>query len=517
MSLFHAGLQPAIDGNGAPISGATWSFYTTGTLNPAAVYADSVFAVSLGAVVTANSVGRFADIFLGGGVTYRAILKDAGGATLADIDPAGDTSGDLTANDLVRLTRLQNLQKLGDSIARTGGLIPPLATTLPTIGAAVAATTIATGTSWDFEPADNHSAKFTFVGGEWGPIGLVPFNDQTWKGVVAHQGNGTDPTIGAIYGGRVRFASEAPILELWVQTTAAGSGNGMRVKVDGQYIKTGVIGNDGNGLTRFIPLTWGAGAAADRKMRHYEIEFGGTGALLGVRTGNLYKVMPWPQADGLKVLQHGDSFVWTIVDSGDDDTGLAGALGQCLGTLLGQSDFIGSGVGGSGMLTPTAHTSSWFNDRVALDVVTPAPDVIIETGGGNDESPLTAGTETVASYQARWESWLSVVLTAKPETIIFMTGPLIASAGAALGHTRCKTAKAAAAAKWPKNVAFIDNLTDPWVFGTGRQGATTGDGNRDWMTGTDGAHPTMEGHVALAGRITRAVSAGIKTLIAAQG
>lgn len=418
--------------------------------------------------------------------------------------------------DTMREKRLRTLNVLADSIARTGGQLPTLAATLPTIGAATAGTAIATGTTWSFEPATSHDAKYTFVGGTWGAIGATFPNNQIWKGVVSRNGNGTDPTANPIYGGRVRFSTEAPILELFVQCAASGAGDGFRLKVDGQYVKTGVLGNDGNGLLRYIPITWGAGAAADRKVRHYELEFGNSGAFLGIRTGNLYKPSPWPQSDGLKVLMHGDSFVWTIVDSGTKDNGLAGAMGQCLGTVLGQSDFIGSGTGGAGMLMPANHLQSWFNDRVNLDVVTLAPDVIIETGGGNDESPLTVGTETVASYQARWESWLSAVLTAKPETIIFMTGPLIGG-NAALGHTRCKTAKAAAAAKWPKNVVFIDNLTDPWVSGTGKQGTTTGDGNRDWMTGSDGAHPTMEGHPSLAGRINRATSSAIKTLIAAQG
>ncbi len=90
MSLFHAGLQPAIDSNGDPISGATWNFYATGTTTPVAVYADSDLSTSLGAVVTANSVGRFADIYLDDDVIYRAILKDAGGSNLADIDPVSE-------------------------------------------------------------------------------------------------------------------------------------------------------------------------------------------------------------------------------------------------------------------------------------------------------------------------------------------------------------------------------------------------------------------------------------------
>lgn len=508
MSLFHAGLQPAIDSNGDPISGATWNFYSTGTLTPAAVYADSVGAVSLGAAVTANSVGRFADIFLGGGVTYRAILKDAGGATLADIDPAGDASGDLTSDDLVRLTRLQTLQKLADSIARTGGQLPAVMGTPPTIGAASASTGIATGTSWQLYTAGGvpqYDHMVTLLGGVWGGIAGTAPGNYTLAARNGYTGNGTDPLTNPTYGGVMRFACEAPELELWVRCVAAGSGDGIRVKVNGEYIKTGCIANDGFGLYRYIKLTFGS-----RAMRYFELDCGGSAYLVGIRTANEYKPMPWPQPDGLRGLIHGDSFVWTVSDSGDDDTGLSGPLGITLRNLLGQSDTIACGIGGAGWMAPVVKDRSWFNDAVAANVVARAPDFIIDHGGGNDSSM----SFTQAEYQALVETWLSAVLTAKPETIIFMAGPVIISEPGAQ-HLVIAAAKQAAAALYPKNVAYLDNFTDKWVFGTGRQGATVGNGNRDWVCGTDNGHPTMEGHVALAGRITRAVSEGVATLTAA--
>lgn len=85
MSLFHAALQPALDANGGTISGATWNFYRVGGLTPANVYADASLSTSLGSQVTANAAGRFVTIFLDDTVPYRAILKDAGGATIDDI------------------------------------------------------------------------------------------------------------------------------------------------------------------------------------------------------------------------------------------------------------------------------------------------------------------------------------------------------------------------------------------------------------------------------------------------
>jgi len=64
------------DSNGDPLAGGTAEFYEAGTVNPKAVYADGNGAVSLGAVVTLDSVGR-AKIWLDG--YYYVIWKDASG------------------------------------------------------------------------------------------------------------------------------------------------------------------------------------------------------------------------------------------------------------------------------------------------------------------------------------------------------------------------------------------------------------------------------------------------------
>ncbi len=93
MSLFHAGLQPAIDSDGAPIAGATWNFYDTGTTTPRNVFSDSACTLSLGSTQAADAAGRFAVAFVNDAAPTRAILKDAGGATLLDIDPVTVSSG----------------------------------------------------------------------------------------------------------------------------------------------------------------------------------------------------------------------------------------------------------------------------------------------------------------------------------------------------------------------------------------------------------------------------------------
>lgn len=93
-TLFPGSLVPALDSTGSPINGATWTFTRTGSSTAAAVYTDDTLATPVGTagVVTADSAGRFAAIYLDDSVTYRAVLKDAGGATIRDVDPVNPQS-----------------------------------------------------------------------------------------------------------------------------------------------------------------------------------------------------------------------------------------------------------------------------------------------------------------------------------------------------------------------------------------------------------------------------------------
>ena len=211
---------------------------------------------------------------------------------------------------------------------------------------------------------------------------------------------------------------------------------------------------------------------------------------------------------------HGDSMVTTVVDSASREGSPTAGNGFILADLLGQADTWVSSLGGTGWFAPAnPKTRNWFNDRVQLDVVPAAPQVIVEMGGLNDSS--VSGVSQAAA-QAAVESWLDAVIAARPDTIVFMTGP-VAPGTPTAGDLKIGAAKAAAAAKYPQNVAFIDNLADPWFFGTGRQGSTVGDGNRDWAIGSDGTHPTLEGHRYLAQRLARAIAGAIPALIARQG
>lgn len=387
---------------------------------------------------------------------------------------------------------------------------------LPTIGSNSATSTIATGTLW--QVADGgvplHAGKYTFVGADWRVAGTTWPLSTMYRPITTRAGDGTNPLANEFGRGRVRFALDAPSLELYVRCDPLTTNGGFRLKVDGKYVRLGALGIDATvGSLRYIPITWGDGSDLHRKPRHYELEFIQNAYFGGVRVASAYRPSPWPQPDGLRVLIHGDSMVMTVVDTGSRESTPTSGCGFVLADILGQSDTWVSDSGGTGWFAPNPKTRNWFNDRVGIDVVPAAADVIVEMGGLNDSS--IAGLDQ-ATVQSAVETWLDAVISAKPETVIFMTGPIAPTTPTA-GDLKIAAAKAAAAAKYPRNVAYVDNLTDPWFFGTGRQGTVVGDGNRDWAIGSDTTHPTIEGHRYLAHRLAKGIAAAIPGLIARQG
>jgi hypothetical protein len=63
--------------------------------------------------------------------------------------------------------------------------------------------------------------------------------------------------------------------------------------------------------------------------------------------------------------------------------------------------------------------------------------------------------------------------------------------------------------------AFVPVSTDPggaWVSGTGYVGNAHGDGNSDWLTSSDGTHPTDEGCATLGRRYAHAALAALDAM-----
>ena len=408
---------------------------------------------------------------------------------------------DIVARQLARTaadatTRLRSVDTLRRSIARVAGKLPVLAASPPTIALQGNS---ATPGGWTWFTPDVHADKYTLIAGVWAALGVSYPGYFTFAATAAHGGDGGGGLTANPTGpGRIRFASFAPVLEIgWGDVTTNGQ---FRLKIDGEYAQAGQLVQSGGG---FVRLTFGDGTATYRKLRHYELECGNP-KFTGVRSPTIYPPMAWPAEDRLRMIVHGDSMVATVVDSGSGPF-VHGTSCDLIANLSGQPDCWSCGVGGTGWIASASGTRSTFNQRVDLDVIAPAPDVIWEMGGLNDASLIASA----AALQPLVETWLGKVTAALPNVLILMTGPIVPKPGVT-NTGLVRDAKLAAAAKYPRNVRFIDNVAAAWVTGTGKQGSVVGDGSADWITGTDGTHPTQDGHVHNARRFVSSAALALE-------
>ena len=78
----------ALDANGAPLAGARWSFYASGTTTPLPVYDSPALATALPDPLVADAGGQFPPAWFDPALSYRGVCTDATGTvTLHDIDP----------------------------------------------------------------------------------------------------------------------------------------------------------------------------------------------------------------------------------------------------------------------------------------------------------------------------------------------------------------------------------------------------------------------------------------------
>lgn len=397
---------------------------------------------------------------------------------------------------------------------------PRLMSSPPTIVAPASATAFTTPYV-TYAPCDTGvpnlwADRYTFCGATWVQAGSTFPNYAGYGATSVHLGDGVDPSTNpGTLGCSVRWTTTSPDFE--IVGYIGGPQNEMRLKVDGEYVSADATPFSAGGVfaNRFTRITWGDGSATYRKLRTYELIYGASARFGGIRCHPNDIPDNWPDPSGLRVMMHGDSMCGTV-------SGLARPSNMRDLTMMrpeyhgsfkeasGIADVILSGVGGTGFVTGNGLSPprSTFLQRATIDVVAMAPDVIAEIGGLNDPSNI----------QAAVLSWLTTVITAKPETIIFMTGPtnLKGTDNTLASYVARRDEKFAAAAAYPKNVYCIDNLGAKWVTGSGRDGSHQNDGNSDLIRGDDGTHWSPEGGQWGGYRLARAISEAIPAMIARQ-
>lgn len=126
--LFASPYFTVFDNAGNIISGGKAKFYLAGTTTPQEVWADRALTTTRGATVTADSAGRFPDIWVPETISYRVQILDANDVLLEDVDYAiqatATTAATTTAGAEVKNILVNggmDVWSLGTSFSNVGG------------------------------------------------------------------------------------------------------------------------------------------------------------------------------------------------------------------------------------------------------------------------------------------------------------------------------------------------------------------------------------------------------------
>lgn len=289
------------------------------------------------------------------------------------------------------------------------------------------------------------------------------------------------------------------------------SGAPVRIIVDGQYVSDVPTTIGGAGFPGYLKLDWTN--AGGRKLRQVTVEFS-VGILAGANVSPTGSLAYPAETDNFSVAQIGDSRTTATgaTYSGIDST-------HALFThLAGLPDATIIGIGGTGALEPSTSTpygGHALDDLARLHAFRPLGAVIIEATSNDSTS------YTLAEVQVAVASLVQSIRAAYPTVPIVVTGWASPNAfGTNLTNWIAieNTWKAVVSAQ---NAAG-DNLTlwipgqsdpnGPWIYGTGKVGATTGDGNADVDGAADGSHLTSSGYALWARRQASAWRTAIQAL-----
>jgi len=247
-------------------------------------------------------------------------------------------------------------------------------------------------------------------------------------------------------------------------------------RVDGRWVTETVPSRAGfTGNSYMSTLTF-----PSKKVRRITVAGTGDVGIVGVRVASTEGV--WKPTDSVsrRVAIIGDSFV---NGAGTAPTGASvlETFAPRLAHLMGADDTVLAGIGSTGWVAglDTGNVPNNYVTRVST-VVAMNPHALIFYGSINDSS---AGTGVQAAVEATLAQCTSV-----PE--VYTIGPLKSGFAAACAAVAAGTAAAGR--------QYVDLAN--FISGTGRAGATTGDGNADYWVMADNSHPTHEAHKAIARR-----------------
>jgi lysophospholipase L1-like esterase len=275
-----------------------------------------------------------------------------------------------------------------------------------------------------------------------------------------------------------------------------------------QYVDTtGTVPASSSGRN-YILLDFSA--VGGRAMRRIVVEGEQAMAMEGANVQPTEGVYQTDGADILRAVVIGDSLTEGVGATVRNDS-----WANVMCRALGLRDVRASGMGSTGYLKTLSPNLLTARGRIAdatgaadagngIPSFT-APDVVFVAMGINDTA------SSGAAIQAEVLAYLQALRAALPTVPVFVLGPWPGSTGPSGTITTIEASVSAAVTQAGDGsslfyfVAVSADTNGAWISGTGKTTATTGTGNSDVYTGSDGTHPNTAGHKFLGLRAADAV------------
>jgi len=429
---------------------------------------------------------KLASTDLTGGTPYVAPAAKGSGRTDMNaaefaafqglVSGAGNPAITASNSMSLALTR-QRLGWFKEPLAPLGNVAAPIT---PTTSVSAPTITVNAGlTAWN-------SGKFSFPAGD----AKVAGGSYPDYNCCRHQNITTSVLIQHIV---AEFDFYGQAFEVYGKKTAAACQ--IRVVADDQIVHAGRSYSPGGVSGDLIYCLFDLGSFARRRIRVEAVYF----YFGGIQSLNVCSIQPVDYSGHPLAIGVGDSY-----EEGTGSSHQWDAASVMMARRIGLRRYWPSGVGQTGYLANPGGGKTTYRGRVASDVIAYSPDIVFVSGSINDNG------QTAAAIGAEAALLYAQIRTALPNAALVVTGvypygnPI---AQALLNNAALKAACLAAGG------VFIDPLADvggSWITGTGKVGAVANNGNADWATFTDGAHPSYDGHVLFADRKVNALRAALR-------
>jgi hypothetical protein len=322
-------------------------------------------------------------------------------------------------------------------------------------------------------------SRFKYAGGI-----MYPFANPVYRVVKPYNSDNTSTYTNA----SISFKFEGQIFE-WETLSSDGS---WRLWVNGQPATALWQNQDNN----FFKVDLGSRAVWDIRIQHHR------GYFSGVKIQANDNILEADFLSPLRMSLVGDSFGYGQSYASGAAVYTPGYIHR-LGELLQIEDLIGTSIGGTGYLNKgPGGTHPTFRERLELDVVPYAPDIVLFQGTINDNGQTTAAVVTEINEIHKY------MKTALPNTAVIACSQLQSKATDATAIAMNAAQKAA----WETlRVPFVDVLGIN--TGTGNVGATTGTGTADINCSADATHPSWPaGFDQLASILAPKISSALKSV-----